>query len=423
MELSPAEQLEFDRLKNTIASEYAKFGFTPIDTPVLERAEVLLAKAGGDTEKQLYRFKKGDTDIAMRFDLTVPLARYVAEHYNDLVFPFRRSHIAKVYRGERPQKGREREFYQCDIDIIGHDSLDINYDAEIVQVIYSVICKLSLGKFKIKLNNRKILTGLISWLGNSNTVDILRVIDKVEKIPTSLFEKELGNFGLDQPQIDTIKQFITVKGDPEEVIAKLRSFGIDNEQFTDGIVELETVVRMTEELGVPKQNLTVDPSIARGLDYYTGTVYETFLVNHPELGSIASGGRYDNLADCYTKQKLPGVGASIGLTRLFSQIKEAGIIKFDKKNVADVVILPLSEKEIGEASKLAQKLRQNNIKTDIFLSDTPIKKKFRYADQIGIPYTVVVGADEVKNQKFTLQNMLTGDKKLITADEIIKILS
>jgi len=424
MELTPSEQLEFDRIKTVIEQEYARFGFTSIDTPVIERSEVLLAKAGGETEKQIYRFTKGDADLSLRFDLTIPLARYVAEHYNDLVFPFRRAHIAKVYRGERPQKGRYREFYQCDIDVIGEDTLAIAYDAEIPRVIYSIFSRLNFGKFTIKVNNRMILSGLMAHLETGTiAADILRVIDKIEKISREAFLAELGSLGLNENQIGTLIRFIEISGDPDSVLAKLRWINIDNPTFKQGVDDLETVINLMKTMGIPDTHFAVDLSIARGLDYYTGTIYETTLDEHPRLGSICSGGRYDDLASHYTNKKLPGVGISIGLTRLFSQLLELGLVTAQRKTVADVLVIPMTDDETHAALALADHLRDDQINVDVLLATIPIKKKFKYADKIGVKKVIVVGADEVKTQKFTLQDMSTGEKLLLTAQEISHILA
>lgn len=420
MELTPEAQLKFEQIKSTIAQEFARFGFSPIDTPVLERSEILLAKAGGETEQQIYQFKKGDTDIALRFDLTVPLARYVAEHYHELVFPFRRSQIGKAYRGERPQKGRFREFYQCDIDVIAQDQLDLSYDAEMIQIINSVFTKLNLAKFTIRLNNRKILTGLLEGLGlEAKSTAILRIIDKIEKISPQEFDQELSKLGLNQDQIQNLNQFISLTGTPTEIIKQLKKLPISTDKFNQGVTELKTVVDLADQFGVSPENYRIDLSIARGLDYYTGTVYETFFDDYPEFGSICSGGRYDDLASHYIDKKLPGVGISIGLTRLFSQLLENNLIDFTKKTVADVLVVPLSTQEITLANQVAQALRQTDINTDVLLADIPIKKKFKHADRLGVKQIVVIGEDEAKRQLFTLQNMTSGEKTQLTLKELV----
>lgn len=419
MELTPGQQIEFDRIKDVIEQEYKRFGFTSIDTPAIERSEVLLAKAGGETEKQIYRFTKGDTDLSLRFDLTVPLARYVAEHYNDLSFPFRRSHIAKVYRGERPQKGRYREFYQCDIDVIGEDTLAIGYDAEIPLVIYSIFSRLDFGKFTIKVNNRMILSGLIEYLGaESVSADVLRVIDKIEKISRDDFLVEIRKLGFDDSQVDDLVKFIQIKGETDDVISALRAMNISNDNFKHGVDNLDTVVRLMRTMGIPDSHFRIDLSIARGLDYYTGTIYETTLDDYISLGSICSGGRYDDLASHYTSKKLPGVGVSIGLTRLFSQLVELGVVKDDSKTVADTLVVPLTEEEMQDALVLANQIRTAGFNVDVLLVAMPIRKKFRYADRIGVQNVIVIGADEVKSGRYVVQHMSTGEKSELTIEEI-----
>lgn len=422
MELTPDMQVEFDRIKRIVEESYCSFGFTPIDTPVLERSEVLLAKAGGETEKQIYRFTKGDSDISLRFDLTVPLARYVANHYNDLTFPFRRSHIAKVYRGERPQKGRYREFYQCDIDVIGEGELSIVYDAEIPRVIYSIFSQLDFGKFTIRVSNRKILSGLIAYLGLSNaSVEVMRVIDKVEKIGRSEFIAELKTLGMNADQINLLNQYIFAEGGSDDILATLRAAEINNPELLRGIDELESVVSLMRVMGVPDSHFKIDLTIARGLDYYTGTIYETTLDSYPHLGSVCSGGRYDDLASHYIDKKLPGVGVSIGLTRLFSQLVEQGIVKPQKKSIADVLIVPLKDDQLEYALDLANHLRGNGVAVDTLLATTTIKKKFKYADRIGIRKVIVLGADEVSRGVFTLQDMDSREKREMTLDEFLHL--
>lgn len=422
MELTPDMQVEFDRIKRVIEESYCSFGFTPIDTPALERSEILLAKAGGETEKQIYRFTKGESDISLRFDLTVPLARYVAEHYNDLAFPFRRSHIAKVYRGERPQKGRYREFYQCDIDVIGEGELSIAYDAEIPRVIYSIFSQLDFGKFTIRVSNRKILSGLIGHLGLGNiAAEVMRVIDKVDKISRDDFVAELVSVGMTAQQIDLLQRYIFAKGSSDSILAELRSNGIDSIELVQGINELEAVVSLMRRMGIPESYFRIDLTIARGLDYYTGTIYETTLDEYPRLGSVCSGGRYDDLASHYINKKLPGVGVSIGLTRLFSQLVEQGIVKPQKKSIADVLVIPLGNDQTADALQLAEGMRGSGANVDVLLTEGSVKKKFRYADKIGIQRVVVVGADEVRKGKFTLQDMVSGEKQELTLEELTKL--
>lgn len=421
MELIPSEQILFNKMMDTIRKNYEKFGFLPIDTPVIEKAEVLLAKDGGETEKQIYSFQKGDTDLALRFDLTVPLARYVAQHYSELTFPFRRYHIGKVYRGEKAQRGRFREFYQCDIDIIGNGTLDIINDAEIPSVIYSTFKDLGFDAFTIKINNRKVLKGFFQYLGIDDSQEVLRSIDKLEKIGEEGVIKELEEQGLERNAIDNIINFINIKGSNAEIIKSLKILNIDNEIFNIGVEELELVNRYVGAFGVPEKNFTIDLTIARGLDYYTGTVYETFLNDYPNIGSICSGGRYDNLAGFYTKQKLPGVGISIGLTRLFYQLNEAKLIKSEDNSLTKVIIIPMGD-YLEKSVEVAGILRENDINTQVYLENVKVGKKFGYADKLSIPYAIIIGEEEVKSNLYTLKNMKSGEQNLLTLGEILNIL-
>lgn len=418
MELLPNEQILFNQIKEMIEKTYKKFGFLPIDTPVVELAEILLAKAGGETEKQIYRFQKGDTDLALRFDLTVPLAKYVAKNYGNLSFPFRRYQIGKVYRGERAQKGRYREFYQCDIDIIGDGELGLINDAEIPSIIYTIFRDLGFKDFTIRINNRRILNGIFESINQKeNSEEILRIIDKIEKIGKNSVIEEFEKIGLNEEQIQKIIDFIEIQGTSDEKIEKLEGLGIQNEIFNQGIRELKTVIENVRLFGVPEENFNVDLTIARGLDYYTGTVYETFLNEYRELGSVCSGGRYENLAEYYTNKNLPGVGVSIGLTRLFSKLNELNIIKADKKSVAEILIIPMVE-DLKEPIKLATKLRNAGINTEIYLNEKKIKAKFKYADKLEIPYVIVIGEDEIKENVVTIKNMKTGEEVKASNNEI-----
>ena len=411
MELLPKEQILFNQMKEKIQKTYEKFGFLPLDTPILELSEVLLAKAGGETEKQIYRFEKGDTDISMRFDLTVPLAKYVAKNYGNLSFPFRRYQIGKVYRGEKVQKGRYRELYQCDIDIIGDGQISVINDAELPSVIYNVFKELGLPDFTIRINNRKILNGLFESLKQKeNAVEILRIIDKIEKIGKQAVIEELQKLNIKEENIKQIIQFIEIKGNNEEKIQQLKELDIQNETFQTGLEELSQVVRYIKLFGVPETNFKIDLSITRGLDYYTGTVYETFLNEHKEIGSICSGGRYENLAEYYTDKKLPGVGISIGLTRLFYILNELQLIKTTKKSIAEILIIPMIE-DLEQPIVLATKLRNAGINTEIYLNDKKLKAKFKYADKLKIPYVIIIGEDEIKTQTIKLKNMETGEEK------------
>ena len=416
MELLPSEQILFNQMKKTIEESYQKFGFLPIDTPIIELSEVLLAKAGGETEKQIYRFNKGETDLSLRFDLTVPLAKFVAKNYNDLSFPFRRYQIGKVYRGEKAQKGRYREFYQCDIDIIGDGELSIINDAELPVVISTTFKNLGFSNFTIKINNRKILNGLYEGLGQKeNSVDIMRIIDKIDKIGEEKVRKEISELGVSNEIVDKLVSFIKIDGTTDEKLAKLDEMNIENETYQKGVNELKDVIKYIRMFGLPEENFTVDFTIARGLDYYTGTVYETFLNEYRELGSVCSGGRYENLAENYTDKKLPGVGISIGLTRLFYKLNELGLIKATKKSVADVLIVPMMD-DMKEAIALGTNLRNAGINTEIYLNDKKIKAKMKYADRLKIPYVIVVGENEVQANKLKVKNMETGEEKEASFD-------
>ena len=346
MELLPARQVQFERMAELLRRTYALYGFTPLDTPVIEASEVLLAKAGGETEKQIYRFNKGDTDLSLRFDLTVPLAKYVALHYADLSFPFRRFQIGKVYRGERAQRGRFREFYQADIDVIGDGKLDITNEAEIPAIIYQTFTALGLKRFQIRVNNRKVLGGFYAMLGLTEKAgDIMRTVDKLPKIGADKVGAMLRDeTGLDQAAVDEILKFISITGSNNKVLSALEEYRGRHELFDTGLDELNTVVKYLSAFGVPEGHFAVDLTIARGLDYYTGTVYETFMTDHPEIGSICSGGRYDNLAEYYTDKQLPGVGISIGLTRLFYVLEEQGYLNDSLITApADALILPMTD--------------------------------------------------------------------------------
>ncbi len=416
MELLPNEQILFEQMKQKIEKTYQRFGFLPLDTPILELSEVLLAKAGGETEKQIYRFTKGDTDISMRFDLTVPLAKYVAKNYGNLSFPFRRYQIGKVYRGEKTQKGRFREFYQCDIDIIGDGELGIVNDAEIPSVIYNLISDLGFNDFTICINNRKVLNGLFREVNQEpNAVDIMRTIDKLAKIGKENVILELKEIGVDEQAIDRILKFIEIDGTTDEKIAKLKELGIKEEMFVEGLAELEQVVKYIRVFGVPDTYFKIDLTIARGLDYYTGTVYETFLNDYKEIGSVCSGGRYENLAGYYTDQKLPGVGISIGLTRLFYKLNELQLIKSDKYSMSDILIIPMLE-DMTVAIQLASNLRKEGINTEVYLNDKKLKAKFKYADKLKIPYVVVIGEDEINTNTVKVKNMNTGDETSVELD-------
>ena len=422
MELTPDMQIKFNYIYDTIRKTYESFGFLPIDTPVLEYSEILLAKAGGETEKQIYSFKKGDSDISMRFDLTVPLSRYVSQHMNDITFPFKRYQMGKVYRGERPQKGRFREFYQCDIDIIGNGELSIAYDAELPCIIYNVFKKLDFGEFVIKVNNRKILNGFFASLGLSDKItDILRIVDKIDKIGAQNVKEELIKISVSEEEADKILYFISISGSNDEIIEKLYSLNISDEVFNTGIEEIKTLINYLRLFNIPENNFKIELSIARGLDYYTGTVYETNLVEHPELGSICSGGRYDNLTSYYSNQTMPGVGVSIGLTRLFDQLMQSGLldrIKIDT-SISKVLIVDADNCNFEYITNVANKVRESGINADIYYGDKALKNKMKYANKLNIPFVIIVGENEKNNNQVTLKDMVTGEQGQISIEEAI----
>lgn len=424
LELLPKDQMLFNGMLDIIRQNYERFGFIPVDTPVIEKAEVLLAKAGGETEKQIYRFLKGDNDIALRFDLTVPLSRYVAEHKPDLKFPFRRYHIGKVYRGEKPQKGRFREFYQCDVDIIGNGSLDIIYDAEMPAIIYGTLTALGFKSFTIKINNRKILNGFFSSLGlePAQAAEVLRIIDKLDKIGLPTVQSELTALMNNAQIVSKISELTLIKGSSKTILDRLANLGVKSEVFQTGLNELGKVLAYAADFGVPKENLVIDLTISRGLDYYTGTVYETNLNDYPQIGSICSGGRYDNLTEYYTDTPMPGVGVSIGLTRLFYQLREAGLTKAEQATPSRVVVIPLAPANLKTAITFTAILRGAGINTETYLADAKMKKKFDYANDLGIPFVAVIGEEEEKQGTVTIKDLATGEQKLVTRAEAINIL-
>ena len=420
MELLPNEQILFNKMKETIQKTYEQYGFLPLDTPIIEDAKVLLAKAGGETEKQVYRFSKGDNDLALRFDLTVPLAKYVSQYYNKLSFPFKRYQIGKVYRGEKPQRGRYREFYQCDVDIIGDGELSILNDAEIPSIIYNTFKNLGFDEFTICINNRKILNGLFSSINLSDSSEeILRIIDKIEKIGSNEVKEQLLELVKDAEKVDTIMKFIQIEGDTESKLAQLDNLGITDETFLLGLEELKEVVKYIKLFNVPDNYYTVDLTIARGLDYYTGTVYETFLNKYRNLGSICSGGRYDNLAEFYTDKKLPGVGISIGLSRLFFQLEDNNIINANNETIADVMVVSIDNNNYDTEIKIATNLRNAGINVQTITEDMKLKNKLKYANKLKIKYLIIVGEDEIKAGKVTLKDMITGEQKLVKFEDII----
>ena len=424
MELLPVRQQQMERFFQVLRETYALYGFTPLDTPVIEAAEVLLAKGGGETEKQIYRFEKGDSDLALRFDLTVPLAKYVALNYGQLSFPFRRFQIGKVYRGERAQRGRFREFYQADLDIIGDGQLDILNEAEIPAVIYRTFTALGLRRFQIRVNNRKILNGFYAMLGlTEQSGDIMRTVDKLDKIgPDKVKAILTEDLGLSEAQAGEILSFIAIRGSNGEILEKLAAYQGKNELFDRGLEELRAVVSCLGAFGVPEDNFAVDLTIARGLDYYTGTVYETTMLDHPEIGSICSGGRYDNLAEYYTDKKLPGVGISIGATRLFYVLEEQGLLNPNQPTApADVLVIPMSE-DFVKAVEVATALRDAGIRTQLYTEKKKFKAKIGYADKLGIPYVVFLGEDEIANNVITLKDMASGQQQTLPAADAVALL-
>ena len=416
MELQPDKQVQMDKMRAVLAETYARYGFTPLDTPAIEAAEVLLAKGGGETEKQIYRFTKGESDLALRFDLTVPLAKYVAANYGQLTFPFRRYQIGKVWRGERAQRGRFREFYQADIDIIGDGALDILNEAEIPAIIYDTFTRLGLHRFRIRVNNRKVLNGFFAILGLSEQAgDVLRTIDKLDKIGADKVRALLTDTcGVTSGQADEILRFIACPGTSADKLAFLEQYRGRNGTFDTGLDELRTVVGYLPAFGVPEENFELDLTIARGLDYYTGTVYETVLLDHPEVGSICSGGRYDDLAGYYTNKSLPGVGISIGLTRLFYILQEQNMISDAVLTApADVLILPMTD-DLSAAVSLASMLRAGGLRVQLYSEKKKFKAKIGYADKLGIPFVIFLGEDEIAQNVCALKNMDTGVQEAVT---------
>ena len=421
MELLPEDQLVFDWIKNTIETTYQKHGFVNIETPIIEYSDVLLAKAGGETEKQIYRFNKGDNDLSLRFDHTVPLARYVAKNYPYLIYPFKRYSIGKVFRGERPQKGRYREFYQCDIDIIGNETLDLTYDSELPLIIYDTFTNLGFKNITININNRKILNGLFNELHLEKVkTDVLRLIDKLDKIGYENFVLSLKDYINDQDTIDSLLKFLSIEGSCKDIIDSLKQLNYSDETFNLGVQELETVIDNMDKLGMNEENYAINLKIARGLDYYTGTIYETFLNDYKQLGSVCSGGRYNDLASFYTDKVLPGVGISIGLTRLYSKLKELNFYSTVQKSSTKVMVIDL-EGGFETALQLTTKLRNENINVDMpHLGNKGMKQKMQYANRLGIPYVVIIGEDEVKNEVYALKDMNKGEQSIVTYSELVE---
>ena len=422
MELLPAQQIQFDRMAAIIRESFSLYGFFPLDTPLIEASDVLLAKGGGETEKQIYRFTKGDSDLSLRFDLTVPLAKYVALHYADLAFPFRRFQIGKVYRGERAQRGRFREFYQADIDIIGDGRLDVSNDAEIPAIIYRTFTGLGLRRFQIRVNNRKVLNGFYAMHGlTQQSGSIMRTVDKLEKIGEKSVRDLLTgpDIGLSDQQAAEILRFIAIQGTNAQVLSALEQYRGRNPVFDEGLDELNLVARHLAGFGVPEENFAVDLTIARGLDYYTGTVYETTMLDHPEIGSICSGGRFDNLAEYYTDKQLPGVGISIGLTRLFFVLEDQGYLNNQLNTApADALIIPMTG-DLSAAISLATQLRDAGLRAQIYGEEKKFKQKMSYADKLGVPYVIFLGEEEIQEGAASVKDMRSGQQVKLSAGQAL----
>ena len=420
-EYLPGDQIEFNRLRDIIRETYERYGYAPLDTPDIELSEVLLAKGGGETEKQIYRFERGKNDLSLRFDLTVPLARYVAEHEGQLVFPFRRYQIGKVHRAERAQAGRFREFYQCDIDVIGSES--VAADAEFPAVINDIFEQFAFGEFTIHINNRLVLNGFFAGIGLADvSADVLRVVDKIEKISRQDFMAELRGLGLSEKQVLQVVAFTEISGSNDEILSQLESTKneIDSDDFALGTAKLRELLAMLRNMGLPEQRIQLDLRIARGLDYYTGVVYETTLDDYPEVGSVCSGGRYDNLAENYTRTRLPGVGVSIGLSRLFYKLREAGVVSSSRQTLARCMVVSFDEAQFGEALQIAAELRRAGVATILNTESVPLKKKLRYADRLGIPLVVLIGEEEVRGRFATVKDMITGENKTIPRQQLVE---
>ncbi len=419
MELLPEDQVRMERMMQILRETYSLFAFTPLDTPVIESSEVLLAKGGGETEKQIYRFQKGDSDLALRFDLTVPLAKYVAANYAELSFPFRRYQIGKVYRGERAQRGRFREFYQADIDVIGDGRLDILNEAEIPAIIFTAFRRLGLQRFCIRVNNRKLLNGFYRMNGMEEKAgDIMRTVDKLDKIgEVKVKQLLIEELAMRPYKAENVLDFMAIRGTNEEILTRLEAYRGMDSLFDEGLEELRTVTRYLSDFGVPEENFAVDLTIARGLDYYTGTVYETSLLDHPEIGSVCSGGRYDNLAEYYTDRQLPGVGISIGLTRLFYVLQEQKLLSDELLTApCDVLVLPMTS-DLAPAVSAATSLRAAGLRTQLYGEQKKFKQKMSYADKIRVPFVVLLGEDEIAEGLVSLKNMTTGEQCKLPASE------
>ncbi|WP_262121910.1 histidine--tRNA ligase [Anaerococcus sp. Marseille-Q5996] len=408
MELLPDSQAVFDRMKNTIEDTFKDYGFLAIDTPVIEKNEILFAKGGGETEKQIFEIASDSKDMSLRFDLTVPLARYVSEHLSDLNFPFKRYQIGKVYRGERNQKGRYKEFYQADIDIIGHNDLAIYNDALLARVIFEAFNRINFPNITFHINNRKLLNGFFKSLEIEDSTEVLRTIDKKDKIGIDKTKTLLTEI-IGEDKANKTLEFINADNQNTEILDNLAGFA-DNDLFKEGLEELKTLYDYMIKFGIDDKNIKIDLAITRGLDYYTSTVYETFINGYESIGSVCSGGRYENLASNFTKQNLPGVGMSIGLTRLFYQLQELGLVEEEKSSKIDFLILPMDKEYHFYAIDVLKKLKDQGKKADIFLEDGKFKKKINYADKINAKYAVIIGEEEVSKNQVSIKNMESGEQ-------------
>jgi len=437
MELLPRDQIAFQRMLDTIRRNYERFGFLPVETPVFELSEVLLTKSGGETERQVYfaqstgaleKESQGLPELALRFDLTVPLARYVAEHEHELAFPFRRYQIQRVYRGERAQRGRFREFYQCDIDVVGKDALSIRFDAEILAVIHAVFSELGIGDFTVQLNNRKLMRGFFEGLGvadGGRQMDVLREVDKLDKRGADYVRETLTGegFGLAQDTVQKILEFVAVRSHSHvDALERLDALGQGSDTFNQGIAELREVLELVHALGVPESDYCLNLSIARGLDYYTGTVYETMLDGYQQIGSICSGGRYEDLASHYTKSKLPGVGISIGLTRLFWQLREAGLVAGVDESSVQAMVALMEDNQLTESLDIARRLRAGGINTEVQMEAKKLAKQFQYASRAGIRFVVLAGEDELKRGVVTVKDLAREQQFETTRDQLASTL-
>lgn len=417
MELLPEEQEKFNDIVNKILQVYEKNGCLAIDTPIIEKADVLLAKTGGETEKQVYSFKKGKNDLALRFDLTVPFARYVAQYYNELTFPFRRYQLGKVYRGERNQKGRYREFYQCDVDVIGRNKLSMNNDAWVISLASKAFKAIGLEKYKFQISNRKILKGILNELKIDNSKDVMILIDKYDKIGKLSFDEELTKL-IGKDKSEYLSSVLDISGENEEILEALLKLDIKDNYFTEGVKELKKVKQVLDILGVQDKEFTINLKIIRGLDYYTGTVFETLLIGNEGYGSVCSGGRYDNLAENYTDNILPGVGISIGITRLFFVLKEIGFLdNYNIKRKLEYLIIPVDD-TMEYCGAVMKRLQEKGIGATIYLEDDSLKKKMNYANKLGVENVVLVGEEEAIKNEVKIKNMNLGKEVRVKLEEL-----